>query len=228
MPSDNTKLSGGGLANDRKYSRRRRSSNGRRKIKGGVTKKKLAHEAFPISRKYSGYKKGRVYWKPESLNPAWTNRLNPVNRGRDQRDRYIADANAKEATRKDVANMMLSLSSPRIHPPKKTIIGSRVSKKFPGFGKEVWKGEVTAGPDSKGRFRVYWPKDDSYTWHSRSSVEKIIISPRSSKKSTNPTRRKQKKKGSLPASSRYGNTALMIDYMEENPAMFNFPYAMDG
>ena len=37
MPSDNTKLSGGGLANDRKYSRRRRSSNGRRKIKGGVT-----------------------------------------------------------------------------------------------------------------------------------------------------------------------------------------------
>jgi len=190
----------------------------------------LAHEAFPISRKYSGYKKGRgrVYWKPESLNPAWTNRLNPVNRGRDQRDRYIADANAKEATRKDVANMMLSLSSPRIHPPKKTIIGSRVSKKFPGFGKEVWKGEVTAGPDSKGRFRVYWPKDDSYTWHSRSSVEKIIISPRSSKKSTNPTRRKQKKKGSLPASSRYGNTALMIEYMEENPAMFNFPYAMDG
>ena len=73
---------------------------------------------------------------------------------------------------------MLGLSRTRVH--KKSLIGSRVFKKFPGTGKQVWEGTVTAGPDSKGRFRVYWPGDDSYTWHSRSVVEKILIPPRSS------------------------------------------------
>ena len=106
--------------------------------------------------------------------------LNPVNRGREQRDRYIANAKAKVATEKDIANIMLGLSRTRIH--KKSIIGSRVSKKFPGTGKRVWEGKITTGPDSKGRFRVYWPGDDSYTWHSRSVLEKIIIRPRSSNK----------------------------------------------
>ena len=138
--------------------------------------------------------------------------LNPVNRGRKQRDRYISNAKAKEATLKDVANIMLGLSRTRVH--KKSLIGSRVFKKFPGTGKQVWEGTVTAGPDSKGRFRVYWPGDDSYTWHSRSVVEKILIPPRSSNimrggaKKNRAARRRSKSRPSKSVDSKYLSTEM--------------------
>lgn len=54
------------------------------------------------------------------------------------------------------------------------LVGSAVAKKFPGFGKDLWEGEVIEGPDPRGRFSVYWARDDSNTWHARSVLEKIL------------------------------------------------------
>ncbi|KAH8055918.1 hypothetical protein JL722_7735 [Aureococcus anophagefferens] len=42
-----------------------------------------------------------------------------------------------------------------------------VAKKFPGYGKEPWIGEVIEGPDEKDRYCCLWEKDQSTTWHSR-------------------------------------------------------------
>ena len=59
-------------------------------------------------------------------------------------------------------------------PTNDSLMGSAVAKKFPGFGKELWDGEIIDGPDPKGRWCVYWARDDSTTWHSRSMLEKIL------------------------------------------------------
>ena len=59
-------------------------------------------------------------------------------------------------------------------PTEDSLMGSAVAKKFPGFGKELWDGEIIDGPDPKGRWCVYWARDDSTTWHSRSMLEKIL------------------------------------------------------
>ena len=59
-------------------------------------------------------------------------------------------------------------------PTEDSLMGSAVAKKFPGFGKELWDGEIVDGPDPKGRWCVYWARDDSTTWHSRSMLEKIL------------------------------------------------------
>ena len=59
-------------------------------------------------------------------------------------------------------------------PTNDSLMGSAVAKKFPGFGKELWDGEIVDGPDPKGRWCVYWARDDSTTWHSRSMLEKIL------------------------------------------------------
>ncbi|KAH8066798.1 hypothetical protein JL720_12652 [Aureococcus anophagefferens] len=50
-----------------------------------------------------------------------------------------------------------------------------VAKKFPGYGKEPWIGEVIEGPDEKDRYCCLWEKDQSTTWHSRKVIEKIIL-----------------------------------------------------
>ena len=61
-----------------------------------------------------------------------------------------------------------------VTPEPDSLMGSAVAKKFPGFGKELWDGEIIDGPDPKGRWCVYWARDDSTTWHSRSMLEKIL------------------------------------------------------
>ena len=61
-----------------------------------------------------------------------------------------------------------------VTPEPDSLMGSAVAKKFPGFGKELWDGEIVDGPDPKGRWCVYWARDDSTTWHSRSMLEKIL------------------------------------------------------
>ena len=53
-------------------------------------------------------------------------------------------------------------------PANDSLLHSAVSKRFPGFGKDLWDGEIIDGPDPKGRWCVYWSRDDSTTWHSRS------------------------------------------------------------
>ena len=50
-----------------------------------------------------------------------------------------------------------------------------VAKKFPGYGKVPWIGEVIEGPDEKDRYCCLWEKDQSTTWHSRKVIEKIIL-----------------------------------------------------
>eukprot|EP00629_Pelagomonadales_sp_RCC1024_P000301 CAMPEP_0119261268 /NCGR_PEP_ID=MMETSP1329-20130426/1387_1 /TAXON_ID=114041 /ORGANISM="Genus nov. species nov., Strain RCC1024" /LENGTH=912 /DNA_ID=CAMNT_0007260807 /DNA_START=517 /DNA_END=3255 /DNA_ORIENTATION=+ len=54
------------------------------------------------------------------------------------------------------------------------LIGSEVQKKFLGFGTEKWTGEVTSGPDAFDRFKVYWPRDKSVTFHTRSVLEPLV------------------------------------------------------
>ena len=76
-------------------------------------------------------------------------------------------------------------------PPEDSLMGSAVAKKFPGFGKELWDGEIVDGPDPKGRWCVYWARDDSTTWHSRSMLEKLslihISEPRDKRQSRMPS-----------------------------------------
>lgn len=65
-------------------------------------------------------------------------------------------------------------SPKRAKPTANGLVGSTVAKKFPGLGKDLWEGKVIQGPDAKGRFCVYWLRDDSHTWHTRSALEKIL------------------------------------------------------
>ena len=65
-------------------------------------------------------------------------------------------------------------SPKRAKPTVNGLVGSTVAKKFPGLGKDLWEGKVIQGPDAKGRFCVYWLRDDSHTWHTRSALEKIL------------------------------------------------------
>ena len=62
-----------------------------------------------------------------------------------------------------------------VTPEPDGLLHSAVAKRFPGFGKELWDGEIVDGPDPKGRWCVYWARDDSTTWHSRSMLEKILV-----------------------------------------------------
>ena len=61
-----------------------------------------------------------------------------------------------------------------VTPEPDGLLHSAVAKRFPGFGKELWDGEIVDGPDPKGRWCADRARNDSTTWHSRSMLEKIL------------------------------------------------------
>ncbi len=58
---------------------------------------------------------------------------------------------------------MAETTTANVTPEPDSLLHSAVAKRFPGFGKELWDGEIIDGPDLKGRWCVYWARDDSTT-----------------------------------------------------------------